>query len=249
MSQPPGRGRKRGWESAPLEPRRPVQRARQGAREPAGMGWGAEQARLHAQQQQRDMQAQVARSLQEAQNARLREQVQARERAQQREQARIREAQAEADLLRRESEILSNALRASLLASRAPPPPPPSSSSSVTRDGSCMYFMSGHCRLGAQCPHRHEGVDTVAHPAPAKKREKRNLSITSIATRVTSQKQLRALRLEDCCVCLEAFTAPKAKPIFKLRDCKHVFHLHCLTEWSEFGESCPLCDTPLFKEE
>lgn len=41
-----------------------------------------------------------------------------------------------------------------------------------------------------------------------------------------------------CCICLEDYTAENPK---FFGECRHHFHLHCLLEWKQRSNSCPMC--------
>eukprot|EP01060_Flectonema_neradi_P035598 TRINITY_DN6595_c0_g1_i1.p1 TRINITY_DN6595_c0_g1~~TRINITY_DN6595_c0_g1_i1.p1 ORF type:complete len:145 (+),score=17.75 TRINITY_DN6595_c0_g1_i1:89-523(+) len=121
-------------------------------------------------------------------------------------------------------------------------------SSGVTLDGTCVYFLSGYCRLGRDCPHKHYS----STPEPERAEQPPALPVQEEAAakpaswyRVVHKTSLAKLRRTECSICLENMSAPKTNPVGKVRSCGHNFHVSCLSEWSKRRSACPLCDCPL----
>ena len=45
----------------------------------------------------------------------------------------------------------------------------------------------------------------------------------------------------QCSICHDKFDA-EATTVMEL-DCKHIFHTHCIEEWSHYASYCPICKT------
>lgn len=51
----------------------------------------------------------------------------------------------------------------------------------------------------------------------------------------------------QCSVCLTDFELQEE--VIKLPNCSHIFHPPCITNWLKLHDSCPICRTPLKREE
>ena len=107
----------------------------------------------------------------------------------------------------------------------------------ATKDGTCVFFLSGYCQKESNCPHKHyteqEREESPPFDIPVKR---------TTWHKVIRKSALARLRKTECSICLENMKAPKLNPVGKIKKCGHTFHINCIEEWVKRRSVCPMCD-------
>jgi hypothetical protein len=77
--------------------------------------------------------------------------------------------------------------------------------------------------------------------------ERSSISFESFCDRTMLPSSRRESQMEECCICLDGYTAGEVICASKVKECEHVFHKDCLLEWIKNHDPCPLCRVDLMK--
>eukprot|EP00980_Cylindrotheca_fusiformis_P008458 scaffold1786_cov138-Cylindrotheca_fusiformis.AAC.16 len=59
------------------------------------------------------------------------------------------------------------------------------------------------------------------------------------------QNETKSSSMEDCCICMEGYTAGESICAARNTECDHVFHQSCVINWLQHHNQCPLCRVDL----
>jgi hypothetical protein len=79
------------------------------------------------------------------------------------------------------------------------------------------------------------------------KQQRSSISFESFCNRTMLPSSRRESQMEECCICLDGYTAGEVICASKVKECEHVFHKDCLLEWIKNHDPCPLCRVDLMK--
>lgn len=54
---------------------------------------------------------------------------------------------------------------------------------------------------------------------------------------------------QECCICLEGYHPGETICVALTTKCNHIFHQHCVVEWLQTHDKCPLCRIDLMNED
>jgi hypothetical protein len=74
-----------------------------------------------------------------------------------------------------------------------------------------------------------------------------SISFESFCNRTMLPSSRRESQMEECCICLDGYTAGEVICASKVKECEHVFHKDCLLEWIKNHDPCPLCRVDLMR--